>query len=82
MYFQSHDDDTTLSKDDNMRLNPNWESPNAPSINGETMYAGTGIGPGQPRSSSMDMGTMTTPSRPTGNYGDFRGIFYRIDYIW
>ena len=35
-----------------MRLNPNWESPNAPSINGETMYAGTGIGPGLPESAT------------------------------
>ena len=52
MYFQSHVDDTTLSKDDNMRLNPNLESPNAPSINGETMYAGTGIGPGLPESAT------------------------------
>ena len=28
-----------------MRLNPSWEGPNAPSINGENIYAGTGIGP-------------------------------------
>lgn len=41
-----------VCKDDNMRLNPNWESPNAPSINGETMYAGTGIGPGLPESAT------------------------------
>jgi len=31
--------------EDNMRLNPSWEGPNAPSINGENIYAGTGIGP-------------------------------------
>ena len=31
--------------DDMMRLNPSWEGPNAPSINGENIYAGTGIGP-------------------------------------
>lgn len=30
---------------DPLPLNPSWGSPNAPSINGDNVYAGTGIGP-------------------------------------
>lgn len=30
---------------DALPLNPSWGSPNAPSINGDNVYAGTGIGP-------------------------------------
>jgi len=31
---------------DPLPLNPAWSSPNAPSINGDNVYSGTGIGPG------------------------------------
>ena len=44
-----------------MRLNPSWKGPNAPSINGETMYAGTGIGPDLPES----------PTELQYGYGDY-----------
>merc|ERR1712186_8384 len=37
-----------------MPLNPSWGSPNAPSINGDNVYAGTGIGPNIPPDTDTD----------------------------
>ena len=40
--------------DDHLPLNPSWGSPNAPSINGDNVYAGTGIGPNIPPDTDSD----------------------------
>jgi len=39
---------------DPLPLNPSWGSPNAPSINGDNVYAGTGIGPNNLPDSGSD----------------------------
>ena len=48
----------------NGMINPSWGSPNAPSINGDNVYAGTGIGP------NIRPETATDSQFQYGEYGD------------
>jgi len=49
---------------DALPLNPSWGSPNAPSLNGDNVYAGTGIGPNNLPESA------TESQYAYGEYGD------------